>query len=166
MEERSIEDLMDRLSDPAKRPAMSDMRGLSDLSSAERRTFWAIWQAVPVERRHQLATAMQELAEENSDLDFREVFLCCLNDDDLLVRVTAIQGLWEDDRLSTMRRLIDLLQHDPTQEVRAAAAIGLGHFSNRAGLEEIDDSNAQRLLEALLAAFFFELLHVFFSGHD
>ncbi|GIV98299.1 MAG: PBS lyase [Herpetosiphonaceae bacterium] len=153
MQERQIEEYLARLAVPRQRPAMSDLRGLSDLSSTESHTFWEIWQTIPEARRRALAQAMQELAEENPDLDFREVFLRCLADTNADVRLAAVQGLWEDDRLSTLRRLLQVMNHDEAQEVRAAAATGLGHFSYMAAVEEIDEQVAQDLLEALLETF-------------
>ena len=44
------------------------------------------------------------------------------------VRRLAIEGLWEDERLDLMRRLITLLESDPSDMVRAAAATSLGRY--------------------------------------
>ena len=66
-----------------------------------------------------------------------------------VVRVAAIDGLWEDERSSIMERMIVLL-HDPVGEVRVAAALGLGRFAYRAELGEKAAADGARVLTALL----------------
>jgi HEAT repeat protein len=91
------------------------------------------------------------LAEENVDLDFRAVFLACLDDPAATVRAVAVDGLWEDENLATMRRLLDLLD-DPAGEVRMATLLSLHHFAYRAAMDELPDHAATTLHDRLLTA--------------
>lgn len=139
------------LSDLNQPVAMRSLKMLSDLTSDQMATFWAGWRVIPAERRQEVAQALGELAEDNIDMDFRQVFLACLDDPDAAVRTTAINGLWEDERSQTLHRLLALL-HDPAGEVRAAATIGLSRFAYRAELGELAQPDAQVVSRALLEA--------------
>lgn len=131
--------------------AHADLKILSALGPESLRVFWLAWRQFPAERRHELVQALDELGEDNLDLDFRPVLRACLSDDDPEVRAAAIRGLWEDDSERTMDRLITLLDDD-AGIVRAAAAVALAPFAQRAELGELTMPAAQRILSALLGA--------------
>src|SRR5215213_9009483 len=116
---------------------MRDLKPLSGLGRDEHAAFWDAWQALSPTRREEIAHAMVELAEDNVDLDFNEVLLWCLDDDEASVRTHAIEGLWENNSARLMRRLIDLLRSDPAPVVRAAAAMALSRFAYEAVIEEL-----------------------------
>jgi HEAT repeat protein len=136
------------LSQPLQR---AGIKVLSNLDPADLRTFAEIWPTIAGERRVALVQALDELAEDSVEYDFRPVFRVCLDDTESAVRALAIDGLWEDERSSTMERFVDLL-NDPAGEVRSAAALGLGRFAYRAELGELPASDGARVLAALLAA--------------
>ncbi len=139
------------LGDASRPLKVRNLKLLSDLEVAQMGTFMAVWQTISAERRLEIAQTLVELAEDNVDLDFRQIFLACLDDSDAEVRTTAIQGLWEDERSQTMQRLLGLL-HDPSGEVRAAATIGLSRFAYRAELGELSDADAHAVCTKLLEA--------------
>lgn len=118
-----------------------DLRGLSGLRQIDRREFLEAWASLPAARRTALASEMAELAEEHVDLNLGEVWYWLLEDKDPTIRVHAIEGLWEDSSIRTMRRMLALMRKDESTEVRAAAATGLGHFALRATLEELDEGS-------------------------
>jgi HEAT repeat protein len=89
------------------------------------------------------------LAEDNVDLDFRNIFLRSLSDTDDAVRAVAVEGLWEDERLSTMRQLLTMV-NDPSSSVRTAVVISLSRFAYRAELGELAPDNIQALCVTLL----------------
>lgn len=125
-----------------------DLKVLSDLDVEGTRVFAAEWTRVPGERRLEIVETLSELAEDNVDLDFRQVFLACLDDPDAAVRATAVGGLWEDDGLPTLRRLLALLD-DPSGDVRAAATLLLGRCAYRAELGELPEVDAQAVAAKL-----------------
>jgi HEAT repeat protein len=131
--------------------AHADLKILSALGPEGMRVFWLAWRQFSAERRHELVQALDELGEDNLDLDFRPVLRACLSDDDPEVRTAAIRGLWEDESERTMDRLITLLDDD-AGIVRAAAAVALAPFAQRAELGELPAPAAQRILSALLGA--------------
>ncbi|HEU4324432.1 MAG TPA: HEAT repeat domain-containing protein [Roseiflexaceae bacterium] len=137
----------------SRRLAMVDLKGLSSLGAADRAEFWPLWQKIADARRAEIAHATVELSEDNVDLDFAELWYWLLEDDSAPVRVNAVEGLWEDTSMRVLRRMLGLLRQDPSEEVRAAAAVGLGHYAYTAALGELDsDELAEALAEDLLAA--------------
>jgi HEAT repeat protein len=129
---------------------MRDLKPLSGLGREERADFWRAWQALSPIRREEIAHAMVELAEDNVDLDFNEVLLWCLDDDEASVRTHAVEGLWENDSARLLRRLIPLVRADPAPMVRAAAAMALSRFAYQAALDELDSADAAAVQQTLL----------------
>lgn len=127
-----------------------DLRGLSELRLIDRRDFLETWAKLPGERRLSLAREMVELTEEHVELDLSAVWTWLLEDGDAAVRVCAIEGLWENTEVRTMRRMLAMMRNDHNEQVRAAAAVGLSRFAYLASLEELDEG--VELLERELAA--------------
>lgn len=130
--------------------AMRDLKPLSGLGRADREAFWPAWERIVPMRRAEIAQNMVTLAEDNIDLDFGQVLRWCLDDEDAAVRVSSVEGLWEDESLSMLHRLLTMLRSDPAPAVRAAAAVALSRFAYRAELEELEAGDAQQLRGALL----------------
>lgn len=129
--------------------AMRELKPLASLGFEQRTAFWPAWQAVAARRRAEIARAMVDLAEDNVDLDFGQALIWLLDDDDAEVRASAAAGLWENERPTVLRRLIELLHDDPAPAVRAAAATSLGRAAYHAQLDELDAAGAQALRTAL-----------------
>jgi HEAT repeat protein len=126
--ERRLEDVLGILGDTRQKPRTKDLTRLSSLSRSESGTFESWWRGVDAGRRRSIVRAMVELAEDSVDYDFRAVFLTGLRDEDPVVRLTSVRGLWEDESPSTARTLTGLLANDPSAAVRAEAANALGRF--------------------------------------
>ena len=144
---------MAELRDLSKPMAISKLANLSDLLPEEADIFGGEWSNIDVTRRRQIVGQLAELAEDNLELDFDEVFRSCLADADGEVRVKAIEGLWGYEERSLLDPLIRLLLEDVEHSVRAAAADGLGRFAMLAELGKLTESDAHRVEEALLTAF-------------
>ncbi|MSQ40996.1 MAG: HEAT repeat domain-containing protein [Dehalococcoidia bacterium] len=84
------------------------------------------------------------------ELDFSTVFKLCLRDADQQVRQRAIAGLWECEDSTLIPRLVELLRGDPSLEVKAAAAIGLGKFAQLAVEGNLLEKHQKRVETALL----------------
>ena len=125
---------------------------LSSLSNEEVLDLVSQWPRIPLERRRDMLETMIDLAADNLELDFASVFRACLNDTDDQVRAWAARGLWDCDDRTLIRPLIKLLKADPSADVRAAAAISLGKFAVMAQDRKILSRDAEKILEALLAA--------------
>ncbi|MFV9506714.1 MAG: HEAT repeat domain-containing protein [Oscillochloridaceae bacterium umkhey_bin13] len=144
-----FEEQLALLGDLARPLHHSELKALSALGPELLRAFWQGWASIPAERRLAIIQALDPLAEEHVEMDFRPVLRACLNDADPDVRAAAIIGLWEDESERTMDRLITLLD-DPAGPVRSAATLALAPFAYRAELGELPAPAAQRVQAALL----------------
>ncbi|MCX7790539.1 MAG: HEAT repeat domain-containing protein [Chloroflexaceae bacterium] len=145
----TFEEQLARLGDLERPLAHAELKALSDLGPEMLKAFWAAWRQFPAERRLAIIRELDELAEDNVDLDFRAVFRACLSDPDAEVRAAAINGLWEDESLATMNRLIAMLE-DEAGVARAAATLALARFAYRCQIGELAAAEGARLLTALL----------------
>ena len=125
---------------------------LSDISNADSTTLALMWPGAGVARRRKIAATLVQMAEDNLEYNFNAVFAVLLNDTDVHVRRTAVEGLVEDESAGTVRRLIEVLESDPAPEVRAAAAIVLGPAALRAETGKLKGEWPARLCDALLRA--------------
>lgn len=145
----TFEEQLARLGDLERPLAHAELKALSDLGPAMLKAFWAAWREFPAERRLAIIRELDELAEDNLDLDFRAVFRACLSDPDAEVRAAAINGLWEDESLATMNRLIAMLD-DEAGVARAAATLALARFAYLCQIGDLSAAEGARLLAVLL----------------
>lgn len=133
-------------------PAVSALTFLSDLSSEDRATLRELWPSMPLERRRFITNELVTIAEDSIDVDFRHVFLQALLDSDPQVRLSAIEGLYEDESRLLLGRLVNLVRNDRDEAVREAAAMALGRFTYIDHCNEKLGEQAGKLREALLEA--------------
>jgi len=145
-----IEDYLEELKDADRPLVASALDRLSNLPPKEQVLFLEAWSHVGTERRRDIASRLVDLAEENTSLNFDDIFLACLNDADDSVKVSAIEGLWEYESRSLIEPLIGLLEGDGSESVRAAAATALGKFTLLAELGELPSRDGDRLESALI----------------
>lgn len=148
----SLENLMAQLADSARCPAASQLARLSDLSLAEASRFEELWPGLGVVRRRQVIRQLVAEAESEVEVNFDRVFKSCLKDSDEMVRIKAIEGLWECHDTGLVETLVALLLEDPAQSVRAAAAKALGVFVLLAELGKLRPRHYERLSESLRQA--------------
>lgn len=116
--------------DPAPERAVSAtvVYGLSELSDAEQRALDGGWRQLSSAVRRRVLRSLIEASEAMFEMNYREIALLSLGDDDGSVRAAAIELLWTDETAETMRRLMTLAGADPDSAVRAAALKELGRF--------------------------------------
>lgn len=124
-----LEDYLDELGRLEEPLITSKLGDLSALSAEEFELFWRAWARIAAERRQQIVSRLVDLAEDNFELNFDDIFQACLFDDDAEVRARAIDGLWECEDRSLIAPLVHLLRKDGEMRVRAAAATALGRFA-------------------------------------
>src|ERR671939_1215593 len=93
---------------------------LSGLSRQQLDDFMSTWRELPVGERRRAVRTLIDLAEDNVELDYNDLFRRLIGDADAEVRALAIEGLWEDDRGSTADLLVKTAQDDAVEAVRAA----------------------------------------------
>lgn len=142
-------DYLKELGNPSRPLSTSKLVNLTKLAPSEKSVFLDIWSTIDVGRRRQIIDRLTELAEDNVELNFDEVFLAALNDPDPGVRVRAIRGLWEYEGPDLIDHLLGLLERDTDPGVRAEAALGLGRFVVLAEFDALRESDVQRVDAAL-----------------
>ncbi len=108
----SIQETITELGNSNKPLPNSRLTELSDLILEELEFFKHSWPAIEPQRRRQIMHRLVELAEDNLELNFNNIFQYCLKDQDDAVRSKAIEGLWESEEPTLINPLIDLLQRD------------------------------------------------------
>ena len=139
------------LSDESKPLISSKLANLSATSQEELALFIEAWAEMGFERRRQIASQLAELAEEDPKLNFDDIFHACLRDPDEIVRVRAIEGLWEYENHSLIDTFINMLREDRQESVRAAAALALGRFALLAELGKLRPDDGAKVEKALAA---------------
>jgi len=123
---------------------------LSSINSEELQLFKQVWPTIERKRRQQVVSRLVDLAEENFELDFDHIFKDCLDDPDAEVRSRAIEGLWENEEPSLINTLLNLLEHDSSEKVQAAAAAALGRFVMLAEHQKLHSSYSSKIYQTLL----------------
>jgi HEAT repeat protein len=114
------------------------LNGLSHLTPEQEGEFEEAWRELSVKQRLTLLEALSLEELESLRLDFNAIYHLAMLDEDDAVRRAAIQAVVEDDSSWLLSRLLHLVVSDPEPEVRAAAALGLGSFAQRAELGDIE----------------------------
>jgi len=146
-----VEQTITKLVNPDTKLLDSWLTDLSGLNPAELEQLEQAWPTIEAKRRGQIIYRLVELAEDNFELDFDDIFKGRLKDEDAGVRIKAIEGLWENEEASLIDPLIDLLEKDSSEEVQAAAATALGKFALLAELEKLRPNHRDRVSRSLLA---------------
>jgi HEAT repeat protein len=149
----SLQRTLVAIEEPDHAVASIEFDALSDLNQDHLGQFRAAWSRLSRERQRGLVTALIEFAEDHVDASFAPIFRWLTEDDDPWVRAHAIEGLWEEEDVRLISPLIRRLEGDPASDVRAAAALSLGRFLLLGEYDQIDQSAARRVEEALLEAY-------------
>lgn len=139
-----------RVSDTAQPLSMHNLTAFSHLDQQCTAQVQHAWATIHPERRLAIVQGMRLLAEDAVELDFRTIFLFCLDDTEPSVRMVAIDGLWEDEKVQTLRRLLDMVS-DPSGDVREAAMISLSRFAYLAAVgDHLPAEDVSLLYQTLL----------------
>lgn len=144
-----FERVLDEIGDESGPLPHARLYMLSDLNPEELRLFAERWAFFGTARRRHIVDALVEIAEANFTVDFSGIFRFALRDEDAEVRAHAVDGLWEDRHPGLLDTLVEMLSSDPSILVRASAAAGLGRFVLMSELEELEEGQGHRVVEAL-----------------
>jgi len=145
----SLDALLKTLADDTQVLSIAKLYALSGLEQADVAHVRAAWPSISSDRREAIVRHLVDISESNFEVDFGAIFRLGLTDAEPEVRTAAIDGLWEEDDVKLIQPLIDLMQNDESEEVRAAAAGSLGRFVLAGELEEIPAVQAERAVGAL-----------------
>ncbi|MCY4070007.1 MAG: HEAT repeat domain-containing protein [Chloroflexi bacterium] len=124
--------------------------GLSDLSELELGQLASVWAGLPATYKHRILKQLVETSEAVFELDFGAFAHMNLTDKSSLVRSAAIELLWSDESVATMRQLMDLARTDGSDDVRAQAFSGLGRFVLLGEYGDIPTNDAREAQELAL----------------
>lgn len=123
----------------------------SDISAVDMQSLEKIWQDVQPDRRVALLEDLETLAESDTLVSFDDLSRFALNDPDPRAREVALRLLWESEDSSLIHKMMEMVDHDSAEKVRAAAATALGQFVYLGELEEIPQASLHRIEEKLLS---------------
>jgi hypothetical protein len=146
----NLEELLHQLGKERGALPFSKLYSFSDLAGARWNDFRSAWDAFPAPQRRRFVNALVELAEASFEVNFDTIFRHCLADPDDNVRAAAIDGLWENEDVALVGPLMGMLRKDPSSQVRAAAATGLGRYVLAGELEKLDPAVEARIMTELL----------------
>lgn len=126
------------------------LQRFSDLEDSELGNLRAAWPQIEPSRRRALLEDLEELADIDTLVLFDGVAQIALTDPEPPVRAIAIRLLWDSEDLDLVPFLLKTLASDPSAEVRAEAASGLGSFVYKGELEEIPAPLLHQIEDALL----------------
>lgn len=122
----------------------------SDLEGADLTAMTEAWARVNPNRRIALMDDLEEVVESDTLVNFDNFARSILNDSEPGVRSRAITLLWDNEGPDLVPRFIELMQQDPSVEVRAAAATALGKFVYMGELEEIQPDALRQVEDQLI----------------
>jgi len=150
MSEIPFENLLDSLLDKKTRLPPRYLYRLSDLDPTEIETLEKKWEDIPLWRRQALMEDLEELGRADTLLSFEAVARKAIDDNDPKVRSVAIRILNEYEPKDLVPKYITILMKDNNADVRAEAALALGHFVYLGELEELPKGTQQEIETFLL----------------
>lgn len=125
---------------------------LSDLDGEELGLMSRVWFQLSTPRRLGLLEDLETLADSNTVMHFDGVNRVALDDEDPVVRITAVRSLWTSEQPSLVSKFIELLDEDVNTDVRAQAASALGRFVYLGELAKIPVDTQKQVEDRLLRA--------------
>lgn len=125
----------------------SRLAAFSDLDRASARRLRERWLEIPNTERHALVLALGSLSEVSVDFDFHRVFRIALSDPDPVIRQLAVDGLWEDSGSDLPAILLDMVESDPSDDVRSAAIAALAPVCDAIAAGESDVISKELLID-------------------
>ncbi len=127
------------------------LRGFSDISHRDLKELLLAWKDLPDSRKVSLLEDLDDLIEKDTLVNFDDLAKAVLCDENPEVRVTALGLLWENENPRMIPILINLLNTDPDEAVRATAASLLGRFVLLGELDSISQELKDEVVEHLMS---------------
>lgn len=124
---------------------------LADLSRAAAARLRLAWPELDNDIRMRAVRAMVTDSEQQFERSYERALAVAIDDVDADVRLLAWNGLWEDDSTNLLYLLLERIDAEQDDRVRASMAEALGTWSTLVELEEIDEHDAVVVRERLLA---------------
>ncbi len=131
---------------------VDDLCQLSDMPADSAAALEETWPTIDLHRRREVMRHLAEICQTNFVVDFSPIALLGLQDQDGLVRLAAVNALWDAEAPALVAPLLRMMQHDPEVAVQAGAAQALGQFVFLGELGDLPGRLFDQLAGALLTA--------------
>ncbi|WP_299024237.1 HEAT repeat domain-containing protein [uncultured Thermanaerothrix sp.] len=148
----SFEQVLEALLDMNQPFPARFLHRFSDLSPEDLESLKRVWKQVPVERRAALMEDLEMLAEADTLVSFDELSKFALDDEDPRVRAGALSLLWECQDPHLIHKMIQMMEEDSDEIVRAQAASVLAQFVYLGEVEELPETTLHMVEDHLLSA--------------
>ncbi|MDJ0753082.1 MAG: HEAT repeat domain-containing protein [Ardenticatenaceae bacterium] len=149
----NYDELFEMLFDENRDVTVSKIYQLSDLPTREFEQFFSRWQSLEPDRKGIIARHMADISEENFVVDFAPFAGRLMTDPAAEVRLASLDMLWDCSDVALIDPIIERMEQDQDDRVRASAAATLGHYMLMIQWGEIDDQYESSIATALLAQF-------------
>jgi hypothetical protein len=147
----SFDDILAELTDETRPFRAELIYRLSNPGPEALNTLKKTWPEIEIERRRQIAQIMRDLAEDDLLLIFEPIALFGIEDVDPTIRLACVDLLWQHEALGLDARLLSMAEGDEDYQVRAAAAVALGHFIYRGSLDEFSAEKTKTIEDLLIS---------------
>jgi HEAT repeat protein len=134
----NIDGVIDALLDQSTPFPPTYLHGLSDLNAAELRKLQSVWEQITPDRRTALLQDLEALTERDTLVYFDDIARFALKDSDPRARAASIRLLSDAEDTKLIPQFVRMMEKDPSPEVRAEAASGLGAYVYLGELDEIN----------------------------
>jgi HEAT repeat protein len=149
-QETPFEQVIAELVDESQPFSPKRLRAFSDLDNTSLEKLKQSWSAISINRKITLLEDLEDLTEADTLVCCDAVAKFAMQDDEPRVRCQAIHLLWDCEDTSLIPAFMELLENDPAESVRAAAASALGKFILLGELEEIPKEKSAPVVAKLL----------------
>lgn len=145
-------ELFEELLDEGQPLPVERLHALSDITAEHMTMLCETLENIPDDRRFRLISELGRQADENIELSFERINRHAIRDSSAEVRRMAIRNLWECEDPLLVSPLLQVLEEDPAETVRAQAASALGLFVQLGELEKMHSRLLRKVEQGLLQA--------------
>jgi HEAT repeat protein len=122
----------------------------SDLTPLDLADLAARWPELPTNRKRSLLGKLVDLYQEDTLLSFEALAATLLSDPDEQIRAHSLRLLTDSADTHLLPRLVEMIERDPSSEVRIRAAEVLSGFVELGELDELPEETARFVEDSLL----------------
>ena len=131
----------------------SDLIHISSINKKQLEVFFKTWKGISKTRKIDLLKKFILLSEENVELDYSQIFIRFLTDEEPEINQLSLEGLWEYEGREIIDPVISLLDKIHSVEVRISAISLLGIYIMHALDKKIIKRDADKIINQLKLIF-------------
>lgn len=148
--EAPFQAVLKALLDPDSTLAPGFLYRLSDLEGQDAQELKEAWNQIPVWRRRALMEDIEQLADDNYLLSFESICRIAIDDEDAQVRFLAVRPMFMYEPVDLIQQLLEMMDGDSDENVRAVCASTLGKFVYLGEIEDIPATTKDQVVDCLL----------------